>query len=98
MEVTELRTAIVQGRVDGGLKRGGQVDTFQGSPLQSVTATVCPSMIACGKEKGLESPGSRKKRELGSKLSFPLPAFNGRNLDTITWNVLQMGKLEITQN
>ena len=44
MQVTELRTATVQGRDDGGLKRGGQVDTFQGSPLQSVTATVGPSM------------------------------------------------------
>lgn len=45
MEVSELsvRMAIVQGRDDGGLKRCGQMDTLQGSPLQSVTI-VCPGM------------------------------------------------------
>lgn len=44
MEVSKLRTAIVPGRDDGGLKRGGQVYTLQGSPLQNVTATVCPGV------------------------------------------------------
>lgn len=72
MEVSQLVTAVVQARDDGGLKWGGRVATSQCTPLQSsITTSVFWQRWHVARKKDLKALGKERKQNWEIIQGFP---------------------------